>query len=510
MRESLQRIVAMGALGVAVGCSDRGPAFEQRVDVAAVAVLGSHLVYADSGNDRVAWLDVGDAPQAELEADALPAHPVSMTQRNGSDELLVLCRTGAGDNPSDVATSLVVVDESGVDRSYELHSRYDTLVQSEDGQYAFLYGQGGDGASLLTNPNDVTILELDADSGVEPLQRTLTSQDESPSGVVFSPELDVDGARLKLAIVLFPSSVSLLDLSRLDDPDYSEYVVQLNRPVGFEQVAYSPERGHLFLRASAGEDLFMLQLSPSEGASANDFVPSLNQLPLGARATDMMVYEVGGEERLAVMTTAGPKLAHVATSEVRSLSVGAVFQHVLGFQREGLTQALLYGEGTSEVVFVDLSTVDDRPQHSAEHVTVRSQYDELRQLTEEQLLLTRRSGGFTVVDLVQRVARPIGLSSGSSFSVLFDPGEERVWVHEQGGQRLGYFGLDGLQPAEVRLDAPITQAFLVAGSGGAQIVTLHNSATGYVTVVDAERPSRDSAVTLKGFFVEGILDRGND
>jgi hypothetical protein len=41
-----------------------------------------------------------------------------------------------------------------------------------------------------------------------------------------------------------------------------------------------------------------------------------------------------------------------------------------------------------------------------------------------------------------------------------------------------------------------------------RLAVMHRGAHGYVTVVDAADPVRERAASVRGFFIDGLLDRG--
>ena len=60
---------------------------------------------------------------------------------------------------------------------------------------------------------------------------------------------------------------------------------------------------------------------------------------------------------------------------------------------------------------------------------------------------------------------------------------------------------------ELRLDASIRS--LLPMFKRDRLLVLHEESLGYVTLVDAERPDREHALSLRGFFVNQLFDRGD-
>jgi hypothetical protein len=61
-------------------------------------------------------------------------------------------------------------------------------------------------------------------------------------------------------------------------------------------------------------------------------------------------------------------------------------------------------------------------------------------------------------------------------------------------------------PSETLLDEDVDKAVPLFDAGMLAIV--HNSDVGYVTVIDIDRPDRESARSVRGFLLATALDRG--
>ncbi len=512
----MRRIVGIGALllasGSFSGCGDDASGGSSPT-IVATEVVGSRLLLVDSANDEVAWLDVtAKKPEPVLVRAGLPSDPIAVEHHSGSDDLLVLCRSSSDSVETDEAGVLVVVDEKGINRSYGLGTRYDTMEQSDDGRYVLLYTTGTHGDVLFSNPNDITIVDTDPGTDTPLMQRTLKTVGESPTRVVFSPELQVGGMPLRLAIILYASNVVLIDLDHMDDPTLPAYTVRLSSPAQLTQAVFSPKEGRIYLRGEASADLYMLQLVLGGADVENWFEPVLNQIGMGSIVQDVMRFDLGDGERLLAPAEDKVILVEVDSSNVTTLDLETSASNVLPFEQEGKSYAMLYGSGSTSVSFVDLSGIEDRPQHSVEHVAVSSGYSSLRQITDHEVLVQCSDGSFSVLDLYERTVAPIRSSAGAAQAddPVCDVERRRVWLAPEGIPTLGFIDLDGLQPREIRLDAAIDRLWLVPHPERPRIVVTHSGDPGYLTLVDAAEPSRKTAISLRGYLKAGVLDRGDD
>jgi hypothetical protein len=508
-------VLAATALGA---CGGQAEEVEQPQRLLEPGVAGDQLVLVDQERSRAWWLGVGEEkPAARARAEGLPRAPALLTGRNGQEELLVLCQRPV--QVEDGAPgALVVLAADGVERSYELGTRYGRVIQSEDGQYAFLFaGTDEAGGGLLSNLNDVSIIDLEQKPGERnPSQRTLSSLGESPNGVFVSPVMRLVEEDRRLAVVLFDTSLSVLDLNHLDRP---EWAATLATSVGLQKAVFSPAQSRIYLRSQSAQDVYVLQLGPREEPQAgqNDFLPSLNQLGAGQAITDIALFQRGSAE-LLLATTVGSQLLVIdaGSSTVTPVGLAApastihLFEVGASEEGEGSQQALLYAHERDLVTFVNLANLQERKERNLESINLPGTIESVTQLSKNRLLVTHSGTGLSVLDLNRRTITRIASEVSLTGAQLYDEALERVWLVPAGQERVGYLDLEGLQPREVQLDAAVQTAALVQGAAQPKLVVTHDSSLGYVTMVDASEPSRRSAVSLRGFLFDGVLDRGED
>lgn len=510
---------AAALLGSVFGCGQADPEMGKQVTLLAPAVTGSELVLVEPERSRSLWLGVGaGSPEAKVTERSVPEAPVLLEKRKGSDELLLLCQRPESEN-ADSGGQLVVLGPDGIERSYELGARYNRITQSEDGRFAFLSTRQTESAgTLYFNPDDVSIVDLDADPGKNnPSQRTLSSGGETLSGTFVSPELEIAGKKRRLGVILFESRLSILDLSH---PGRAEWTAKLAGPdatgggVGLEQALFAGQS--IYVRGRQARDVYVLGLGSKtpEGADGNDFGFSLNQPGAGQPTSDIELFE--GQLLLATTYTTALLAMDLGSSKLTTIELGTRATSIVPFvtvEQDGTerSQALLFEPGQRVVSFLELSGLTERKERNLETVVLPDGIETVTELEDHRLLVTHSGTGLSVIDLLTRgvtlIKSPVHLSQGS---VLVDAEHDRVWLAATEQSRVGFFDLEGLQPREVVLDAPLQFAGLVEGTEGHKLVLTHASAFGYLTIVDAEEPKRQTAVSLRGYLVDGILDRGDD
>ncbi len=494
-------------------------------DLLAPIATGRSVVFVDR-SDHVATLLDTDAIDAEPTRTRLPQSPTLPVPRPGAaHETLVLCR-GASDDPrnEDEAAALVVLNQEGEARRYPLSTRFNAMKVSDDGRYAMLYfNDTAASDSLIFNPNEIAIVDLDAEfvavddvenGNSNPRSRTLRSFGSAPSHIVFSPELMVAGDPRRLAVVLFDTVVLLIDLDHLDRPEYTiELATSSDRTIDLAQVVFDAARGRLYLRGDASNDVYVLTLTPSAGGD-NDYAPSLNQLGIGAVPHDMALYNTDEEPRLlAITSSAQAVVVDANTSRTTAIPLPVTATGVRIFTAESPfdpivePRALLYAHGSSSVMFLDLRDVEERRARNLETLRVQSSYNVSNELDDNLILLIHASTGLSVLNLAERTASPIR-SNQSLANALSDPAAEKLWLAPSGQAQLGFLDLRDFHPGAVDLERPIDSLVRIGGEGPPRLAVVHESEVGHVTLIDSDDPTDlTRATAVRGFLLHNIFDR---
>jgi hypothetical protein len=524
-----------------VSCGYSEEAWFRLPDPLDPVAVGSRVAFVDRASASAFVVDPAPGP-LQVRQQPVGDNPVLALPRPGRDELLVVSR-GVPDEPRrtpEPASLTVVPTESGKGpRRHQLGSRFSALAVSPDGRFAVLHFDrnisptGSD--SLLVNPNEIAVLDLDAPAGEAP-SRTLRSYGGVPQSVLFSPPLMLNtgtGPRsLRLAVVLSDNYLTLFDLEN----DRTEITVSLtraddSRTVRPQQVLFDPgaagEDPTLFVRSEGSNDIVALRLIPSPPPRpdrANDFRPVLSLLGSGSRPGDLALYQASEGPRLLMLAPDAQEASVIDphTSRVTTFRLDTRAESVLLYEGtspaepERRPRALLLAAGGSQIGFLDLDRLEELRGRNLELRPMSSPVAQLLPLTERGVVVathsTRGSGGpavgLSVIDLDDRTVSPLQGDSPGDMQPGPAPADE-LWLLHGSKNRVGRLSLARLTATEMRLDRAADALLpLAATSAGARfVVATHESPSGAITVFDAEKPERHTARTLAGFLYGGFLDR---
>ncbi|MFI5307338.1 MAG: hypothetical protein ACHQ53_08300 [Polyangiales bacterium] len=523
----LSSFACAAVLASITACGGRVGQLEQAVDLLDTKLaLDDQVVLIDKSAHHALLLKVtGAQPEATPLVVDLPRAPIAVYRRNGANEALILCEGQRASTGEDEAPAvLAALQADGKVRKYQVGNPFDRLEQSDDGQYALLFKSGTAGR-LLDNPNEIAIIDLLKDPKSAVTLRTLTSSGDTPQSVVFSPEMTILGQSRRLAVVLSNASVSLIDLANLDR---QETTVELSAAgttsVKPAQVMFngSGALAEVYLRGDGSSDVFVFTLTARPGGVTdstgqhNDFRPTIDQLPVNGIPSDMALYGAGADARLLVLSGSSMQAAvvDVSTSQVTSVQLPSPATQVLLFMgesprdRQSVQRALLYQPGATSVMFLDLPDLADRGSRNVEEVSLDAAISSLVPMVEDnqdQVLVIHPDGGVSVLDLQARTVAPF-TTTAKLTDALFDKDRRRLWFAPQGQPYVGLLDLQNGDTPELLLDADVQQ--IVPLWKGGKVVAMHSGTAGYLTVIDAVTPKRETAKSVRGFLLTGLLTRG--
>lgn len=505
-----------------VGCDDTEDSPNRLVPPGEIGpiALGDRLAYINAFDDQVHLLDLSDDPPApEAQSVRLPSVPRLWSKRADRDEVLLLCDGRKDpDDDKEPVPALVVLGAGGKLRTYEVGHSFAQLEQSRDGRWAILYGGAGASGSLVSNPNQVALVDLSAEPGADnPRLHTLLGLGGAPSSARITPEVEILGERRRLAVLFSSSYVSIFDLAH---PERSEITVPFGEvesaePASPQQIEFDESRSALFVRTSNGNDVYMVVFAEDvDDQSEHDFVLAPpNPLSVGGRASDIILYkETDGQTRLLAVLPTSLSIVEPNSARLTQVNLGAEHNRMLAYRLQdddgdGPPRLFLYGvdSGSQQLTFVELSDLEARRSRNVEGLTLPSSAYLRGEaiLHKERAILRNEEVGLTVVDLRQRSASPLSISYEAQRQVL-DREQDRLWV--LGATRAAAVSLQDLSVKELRLDAPI--AYMVVPTDSSFLVFDHDYEEGYLTLVDREEPQRSTAQSLRGFLWQGLFSRG--
>jgi hypothetical protein len=334
--------------------------------------------------------------------------------------------------------------------------------------------------------------------------------------------MQVLGEERRLALVLSHKNVTLIDLTHIER---TETTVQLSSSTGTAveptQVMFDPALPKLYVRGAASQDVFVFTLDKRPGGTSdpgdtlehNDFRPSIDQLGVGAPPSDMQLYTAStdNETRLLVLSADALRASVVSPTMVTDVTLQAHATHAMIFNgpspsdHNDANRALLYEDMGSALQFLDLADVEERGKRNLESVDLDGPIVKLIEMPGEQRVLVLHAKGVSLVDLATRTVSPLS-SDQQLTDAEFDAQNHRLWVGPPGQSFVGWLELGSGDTHELLLDASISS--LVPMFDSNQVAVIHDSPVGYVTVLDAKKPTREGARSVRGFLIAGLLDRG--
>jgi hypothetical protein len=275
---------------------------------------------------------------------------------------------------------------------------------------------------------------------------------------------------------------------------------------------FSEDQPTFYVRANSSDNIFMFRFEPfSNTEGGNDFQPSINPLSGGRAPKDIALFGSGTAERLLVLASNLALVIDPATSKTTPVPLTAAADTILLFQGTSpqdsseKTHALLYAKTGGGLTFLDVEATGDAPGDSVELVTSEQSVVRLIPLVDEKTVVLLQPSLVSLLDLQERTLTPIS-SNTQLTDAVFDPGRKKLWVGPNGSPYVQSLELaTGRTGDELRLDAPISR--LVPMFSKNRLVVLHNESLGYLTMIDADEPDREHALSLRGFFVNLVFDR---
>jgi hypothetical protein len=415
-----------------------------------------------------------------------------------------------GELTAEVRAHLVAIDATGERARYELPSRFSRLTLSDDGRYAVVHAPEA-GFSIGTG---IAVVDLDApfSKGTNPRSLNVTSLDgQAPPRFIFSDEVDAAGEKRRFLLSLATNYINILDLGHLDR---GEVTIPLTLPGESRSlvpntVAFDGDQ--IYVQSLGATDILVVQLTATPlDVNSHGFETSLLALPTGHDLLGMLIVGQGDEKRVIALGNGVISVIDPRTSAAQTLSVsgrydsGTLFDARAPNDDEIRARALLYGVADNRVAFVDVRGLGQGGASAIEEVAVSDYVRRVDPLIERgYAVLGHDSSQVSLLDLERRTATPLSLGASVARTYL-DVERARLWLSTDDG-RLGTVDLGALVPEEILLDAP-ARSFVPMRGQRARIAVVHGAESGFVTLLDAEAPSRSTADALIGFFWDAFLD----
>jgi len=415
----------------------------------------------------------------ELRGTRLPVgrDVVAFASSEARDRLFVLSR---GVTPrfktSDEQPQLRVFDGGVAPRElakYELQDPYDKLELDPAGGWLIVHGSEG----LVSNPNELILVDLSADGDSALSSKTLDSYGGKPQRFVFTSALSVaDGTKHRLLVVEREKDLAIIDLSDREAPEIT---------VGLPQNAsgdYASPAAVVYHDGVDGEVNAMLAVQLANDSSV--FLLTLNA-PLGtdhAFALDANLVDVGGVPstldfvqtrkdgglRLAALVPSkkAAKLIDPGSSNVQEVALPVGFTQIRRItddvsESSGQDIALLYGAATNTIAFWQLGTTTGTPYRSIDAydlgINVGQVFDvPSSQFADRKILSgasTSTTKQFYVLDLSHRKSFP--LDALTDLTLNLSPRGEQLWAFKRGSTGFARLTFEPLQPSSLYTQKPV-------------------------------------------------------
>lgn len=526
---------------VLTACGEREDFWNHASDVSQVWGFPDAVVVLDRTASRVGIFKVdGDlalheefVPLTEQVVTSAVAPP----DAKGHRHLLLVTTSASATSKDTVATSsahLIVLDPDAPSEKVvlPLSRAFRGLSVDPQGAWAVLYAGDNTDSAFVVNPNELTLVQLDA-STLEPgeLQvqpHTLRSFGGTPRRFTFTDTLQLPGGARRLLAVETDKDVALINLDR---PTEADLTIQLTNgvdtrslsPAGLSVSDGAPEAhddARLAIRLKDDASIILVQLGPSAG---RDYGATINVVDVGGAPTDIaFVHTDGGALALAALVPS--RNVAVVVDPVTSVGVDvalpAAYQHLslvtaavngsAGPQDPDV--ALLWSEGNASVSFWALGRTVGKPYRSLENVALTTPLAAVIDLPAPHLdrkLLAGRSSGFFLLDLTARTVDPfVAASSGTELRT--GGAGLWAWAFIPGSTSLARLDLATKHPDLISLEEPASSVFEVAttstGGGAAHaLVVLHQRGDLSATVFNAAAQGEELALRRES---SGLLLRG--
>lgn len=496
----------LACAGLALLACDRPAGFDRPLGASPPIGLESHVAWLFAGQPALFTLDPATMRTAIRPLPAPPRISAVAPDRMG---LLVL-----DEQP---AAQWIAFDAAGPADpvALPLSAHYSTIVFGPDGRRAVLYQEPGARAGVLTNPNQVAIVDLSTGAVVE---RTLRSFGDSPQRVVISPPARVAGAERQLAWALSDRYLALIDLAA---PEADEVIVHLTlagdtRSVAPSQVvlADAGEGLSAFVRAEGADDIFALGFD-ADGDPAAVPRPFLNQLPAGQRPSDLAVLEVDDGVRVFAVEPSLPGLSIIEPITAGRLAVATELPvgRILPFEApraEGGTGrfALLWQVGASGVVFADLDRLEAERGRALTPLVIGGGLSAVTPIPGRRAAVARVGESRVVMlDFDARTATPLDADS-PVVALVVAPDGGAVHLGTRGGS-VAALDTGALTAATVSVtdgwDA--LWALLHVPGAGRLVAVLRDDLFGRVVVLPDADFDEGDLVRRDALFLEGLFER---
>ena len=533
--DSAVGVLASIVLALAVpACGGRPAIWSLPVDKPRAIGLAHSVALLDLQAQRVVALSAAPDRALALRQTPTGRQVVAAAAAPDGQKLYVLTaghRGGLGDPIADEPPRLMAIDDGPmvpVKIDLGLTDPLDGLVLDPTGRWAVVYAAAANSQVLVTNPNELVIVDLTAGTA---RHHTVHSFGGRPERLIFTPTLALPNGSSQLLIVQSQQDLALLPLGggpagddeitvRFTDGTTIGHAAPAALVVDDGDVANTGD-ARIGIRFQNDPNVMVLQLAPAPG-SAGGFLPSVNVADVGGVPSDIAFVRTDGGLRLAALVPSASRavLVDPVTTIATNVTLPAPYQQLAlvtadaGGGGAGADVALLWQGGAAGggVAFWELGQAAGRPFRSIETVALGAEVTTVLGVplagAALEVLASANGQTFYVLDLAARTAAPL-LTSTPHTTLMISPTGKRVWTFSPGGTMVAATDVVSKQVRTLRADSPIDELFEIAvtggdvGGGGARraLIALHESGAIGATVYDVDAPD-DSTRRIYGALLE--------
>jgi hypothetical protein len=524
----------LAVAGALAGCGHRSAVLDGTPSDVKVVGIDSGVAIFDKGAGRAVFVSAHGNLDVGRTGIPLNDNVVNVQVSKDQQTMFVLSAgdTGkkTGDNQYPALATIGQKDGVLAVSRFALSSPLSQLAVDPLGRYVAVYA--GDGSTFVENPNEIVIVDLQADPDHAVTTRTIRSFGGRPQRLTFTPILTLPGGGRRLLVVETDQDVTILDLDHVhDDLQRPEITVPLTdgtsttvvQPAGVVVDDGLPEKNddaRIAVRLANDTSVVTLTLqapSPDAPATPNDFRVVPNKTDVGGIASGISFVRTDGGIRIAALvpTISSAVLVDPQTSVTTNVKLPAgygsiaLITNIVGGQSLGTDVALLYGSTSAAgVAFWSLGTTSATPYRSVEVVNVNGSISQVLDVAAPnqnlKVLQTNDATGFYVLDLDGRTAQPLGTSAAAT--LFTSPDGQRLWAYQKGGDKVALVTLADLHVSPLEgLDRTIDSAWEVSrDDGGRALIVVDVRGNVGVTVLDAAAPDVSNSRTASGLLLEGL------
>ncbi len=502
----------------ATGCDVEG-LYRDDINVRTTVRLESGLAFLEGDPGRVLFVEMtqdGVKTKTVFEA-RLGEEIISMRGGPAPEQATMLFIMTAPEDPREttIDEALFRVDPlTGVTHEFAIGSVFGGMSFDPTQRYAVLYHQDSDTTSTggLFNPNEVGVIDLTALPATDnPRILSVGIGGRTIQGVHFMDELVVDGVTRQIVIFGADGMIKMIDLIdplastvsvklvNDDDPRSVVPIKVLERP---GDDAHDPL---IFVLASESQDIYAISLV-AHPEDEPGFWATLNQYDGGSNPSDIAVVEDDDIPLLVVASSSGSlvTVVDVDTADMFSITLMDSPTRILVREQEGSDEAVLYGDNLGRIYFLAVDDLATEKGSNLDDMIIPDGILESSVLDADRLMIIPYyDTGLALLDLNEREITRLTSQSGYDWTgATMQDGV--FFLGQPGGDEIVSLDMVTGHPEPLILDESV-QSFDLFPQVGMGFV-LHPTATGRGTLFPLDLPTRENAIIVDGFWLEGFLD----